>query len=112
MIEIVGENQIIEITREPIIIEIEQVNNPIELTTGGIYNFSFAGFNNYEILTATSGQNAFQLSKAPITPHQSIMFINGQKMAFVSDYMIDGLVLTWLNSFELSESDYIDIYYN
>lgn len=111
-VEVVGDAQIIEVSVSPLVTEIQSVNAPIELLTGGVYSFVSTGFNHCEILTATNGQTVFQLANTPLQPNQSLLFVNGQKMGFVTDYMVDGSQLTWLDSFELSQDDRIDFYYN
>lgn len=87
--------------------------NQVNLLPKGNYTFVQTGFNNYETLSATSNQTIFQLSSAPLQPAQSLLFINGVKANFGTQFNIDGSVLNWLDSFiALDPADVIEYYYN
>ena len=59
-----------------------------------------------------NGQTIFTLSKIPTSPDESRLFINGQKLKFVRDYVIAGSQLTYLNSlYILNTNDDLEIYY-
>lgn len=56
------------------------------------------------------GQTVWTLSKVPVNPELSELYLNGQKQQFLYDYSINGQVLTW-QTLTLSPTDYLEINY-
>lgn len=111
MPEVVGENLIIEVQSTPNVIEVQSTPNTIEVLRGGTYNFIQVGFNNYEQLNPAES-TAFQLANVPVQPDKSLLFVNGVKAKFGTDYNVDGSILNWLSNLPFEPSDQVDFYYN
>ena len=62
----------------------------------------------FEILDP--GQRVWTLSKVPVNPELSELYLNGQKQRFLYDYSINGQILTW-QTLILSPTDYLEINY-
>lgn len=58
----------------------------------------------------TTGQTEFSLTRVPINPHLSKVWLNGVKATYVKDYLIDNALLKWF-SIRLEDTDFLEILY-
>ena len=56
------------------------------------------------------GYTVWTLSKVPVNPELSELYLNGQKQRFLYDYSINGQILIW-QTITLSPTDYLEINY-
>lgn len=62
--------------------------------------------------TATNGQTVFTLGATPLDPSTLLLFINGARQTYGSDYTVAGSTLTFLApSFTLSAGDQVAAHY-
>ncbi|MBD2437364.1 hypothetical protein [Nostoc sp. FACHB-110] len=80
------------------------------LNAGIISESELSANSNYQLLEF-SGSNNFSLLQTPTEPQKVQLFINGNKAAFGTDFVIDGSTLIWLGTFNLENSDIIEAYY-
>lgn len=67
---------------------------------------------NYALLTVeATNQTTLALPTSPKNPHKSELFVNGIKATYGKDYIVDGVVLSWLEPLTLEPSDEIEIIY-
>lgn len=64
-----------------------------------------------ELFVPGSGQTVFTLAEAPHYPQMSRVWLNGLKYSYVTDYMIDDVLLTWLSAIRLENTDYLEVLY-
>lgn len=67
--------------------------------------------NHQRLTILSSGQTSFTLGSAPAEPQNLLLYINGVKAVYSLDYTIDSLTLTWTNSFILTPTDYLEVFY-
>jgi hypothetical protein len=100
----------LEIESETKIIELkEDFSNVIEVTN--VNTVGVAGF--YQSFIPTTGQTVFTLNNIP-TGAQIILsqvYINGQKIAYITCYTITGTQLTVILPYSLNNEDFLEIYY-
>lgn len=68
-------------------------------------------FANYEILTVqVAGQTNFTL-QALAPPQLTLLFVNGLKAGYAKDYLLNGVVITWIGIVRLDPEDFLEILY-
>jgi len=85
----------------------------ISIVEGGTYSFNFTNAWVFETLSISSlNQTIFQLNNIPLFPHKSLVYLNGQKMTYGVDYVINSSVLNWLFiDLQLNTLDTLEIYF-
>lgn len=64
-----------------------------------------------ESFAVTNGQTVFTLSDTPLDGTAVLLFINGSKQQYSSNYTVSGTTLTWTNSFSLVVADKVEVWY-
>lgn len=64
-----------------------------------------------ESFAVTNGQTIFTLSDTPLDDTAVLLFINGSKQEYSSNYTVSGTTLTWANSFSLVVADKVEVWY-
>jgi hypothetical protein len=65
-----------------------------------------------ELLTIdVTAQTLFTLMAIAVRPETSTLFLNGVKATYGRDYLLDGVLLTWLMPLQLQPEDKLEIYY-
>lgn len=59
----------------------------------------------------TNGQTAFTLSSTPIENDGVLMYVNGLKQTYSSDYLVTGSAILYTGSVSLTTSDIVEFYY-
>lgn len=71
-----------------------------------------AGVSNFQTFPISrGGQTIFVLANNPANPLLVQMFINGIKVNSPSEMILNGNIITWLNSYRLETQDLIEVYY-
>ena len=111
MVSVQVVNNVVEIVPSPVVIEIEPIIKEVTINTSPIYlpvdENPVAVF----IPVLTGGEENFELPSLPILVHRSLLFVNGVQQSYGVDYVINGIILSWLG-FPLESSDYFELRYN
>ena len=104
-LEVTDQKEVVEL-KDEIFNTIQVVNVNGQFNGGGTSGV-------YEVFTPTSGQTVFTLSNILTGPEVilSKVFINGQKISYITCYTIAGSQLTVILPYLLGTGDILEIYY-
>jgi hypothetical protein len=113
VVEIVnGDDVGVEVTDNKDVVELrDEICNTIEVVN---VNGSFVGLGDtYESFIPADSQTVFTLGSIPIGPQIALskVFVNGQKIAHITCYVISGSQLTVTLPYSLKPTDLLEIYY-
>lgn len=66
---------------------------------------------NRQVFIPTTGQTVFVLNAIALNPHLSMLWLNGVKVNYPSDYTLDSTLLTWRSATRLEDTDLLEILY-
>jgi hypothetical protein len=78
--------------------------SPIVVPPSAVRSRQFLPVNTY-------GQTMFVLERSPKLPHLMDLYINGVRVTFGIDYIINSLLLQWLNRYPLDTDDLLEAIY-
>ena len=116
IIEVIENVTIIEQIIENSTTNVEVISsNPIEVSViqSGVFSIfvtESAQYNSFSNIT--NNQTVFNLTNVPLNPSKALVYLNGQKVMYGPDFMIDSVILTWVNNnIQLNQLDTLEIYY-
>ena len=101
---------VVDVIGSPISVEVETTPIVVEVLQNALITVpAIAGYRNFNI--ETNGQAIFDLPYAIANPDKSRLYLNGQKLTYGVDYVINASVLNYSGVYLNPLTDYLEIYW-